>query len=201
MDEKRVEEWAASWIAERIDPRRWCYHNLEHVRMFVADVTEFARASGVSPHELELLRVAGWLHDVGYAIDPADHEEASARLALEVVPAAGGTPAEADAVAALIRATKLALRPRNRLEEIMRDADLGGLGTDGFPEQSQRFRRELEQGGRSFTDLEFWRTEAAFLNGVNYFSEAARRLRGPGLERNRARVAAEVRRLSESRGK
>ena len=81
------------------------------------------------------------------------------------------------------------------------DADLGGLGTDGFPEQSQRFRRELEQGGRSFTDLEFWRTEAAFLNGVNYFSEAARRLRGPGLERNRARVAAEVRRLSECRGK
>ena len=48
MDEKRVEEWAASWIAERIDPRCWCYHNLEHVRMFVADVTEFARASGVS---------------------------------------------------------------------------------------------------------------------------------------------------------
>ena len=87
------------------------------------------------------------------------------------------------------------------LEELMRDADLGRLGTEDFPERALLFRRELEQGGRSFTDLEFWRTEAAFLNGVNYFSEAARRLRGPGLERNRARVAAEVRRLSESRGK
>ena len=74
----RVE--SVAWITERIDARRWCYHHLEHTRMFVEDVTEFGRASGVSAEELELLRVAGWLHDVGYAVDAADHEEVAAGL-------------------------------------------------------------------------------------------------------------------------
>ena len=197
MDEKRVEEWATAWITEKVDARRWHYHNLDHTRMFVADVTEFGRSSGVSAKELELLRVAGWLHDVGYAVDPADHEEASARLAVDVVKSAGGTPEEAERVAGLIRATKLSRSPGNLLEELMRDADLGGLGTDGFRERSLLFRRELESGGRCFSELEFWRLESDFLNGVNYFSAAARRLRGPGLERNRARVADEVRHLAE----
>lgn len=197
MDVKRVEEWATAWITGRIDPRRWCYHHLEHARMVVDDVTEFGRASGVSGKELEALRAAGWLHDVGYAVDPADHEEISARMAPDVVLSCGGTQDEAELVSGLIRATKLSSCPAGLLEKLMRDADLGGLGSDGFRERSLLFRRELEQGGRCFSDLEFWRMEADFLNKVNYFTEAARKLRGPGLERNRARVADEVRRLLE----
>ena len=197
MDEKRVKEWAVAWITERIDARRWCYHHLEHTRMFVEDVTEFGRASGVSAEELELLRVAGWLHDVGYAVDAADHEEVAAGMALDIVRESGGEPGEAGLVASLIRATKLSCSPRNLLEELMRDADLGRLGTEDFPERALLFRRELEQGGRHFSDLEFWRLEAEFLSRVNYFTEAARKLRGPGLERNRARVGEKVRILTE----
>jgi len=86
MDEKRVEEWAVKWIGENLDPRRWCYHHLGHVRDVVADAAEFGRLSGLPESELSLLRAAGWLHDTGYAIDPANHEEASARKAQEALP-------------------------------------------------------------------------------------------------------------------
>ena len=198
MDEKRVAEWATAWITKRIDPERWCYHHLDHTRMVVADVTEFGHAAGVSEKELGLLRAAGWLHDIGYAIDPADHEEVSAQIAPGVIERCGGTLAEAENVAALIRVTKLSTHPGNLFEELLCDADLGSLGTDVFFERSRLFRRELEQGGRSFSDLDFWRMEADFLLRMNYFSEAARKLRGAGLERNRTRVVEKVRRLSEN---
>lgn len=126
MDEKRVEEWAVKWIGENLDPRRWCYHHLGHVRDVVADAAEFGHLSGLPESELSLLRAAGWLHDTGYAIDPANHEEASARKAQEVLPQLGCTPEETLRITGLIRATSLEREPAELAERIMRDADIAG---------------------------------------------------------------------------
>ena len=195
MDEKRVEEWAVKWIGENLDPRRWCYHHLGHVRDVVADAAEFGRLSGLPEPELSLLRAAGWLHDTGYAIDPANHEEASARKAQEVLPQLGCTPEETLRVTGLIRATSLEREPAELAERIMRDADIGRLGTADFVGAALLLRRELAHCGRQFTDLECWQFESGFLGKTEFYTAAARRLRGAGLERNRAWVLNEVARL------
>lgn len=195
MDEKRVEDWAVEWIGGNVDPYRWCYHNLGHARSFVEDVTEFGRASGISGDGLVLLRTAGWLHDIGYAIDPAAHEEASAWEALKLLPRFGYTPEQSRRVAGLIRATMFTYCPGSLMEELMHDADVGRLGSGDFVAQALLFRLELERGGSSFSDAAFWRFEADFLDRMTYCSAAARKLRGPGLEHNRAWVAGELRRL------
>lgn len=197
MDEKRVKEWALEWIGRNLDPDRWCYHQLWHVRRVVEDVTEFGCAAGVSAEELSLLRSAAWLHDAGYATDPKHHEEASARIALEILPGLGVSAGDADTIAALILATDPSRNLESPLEKLIRDADIGQVGSSRFFEAVELLRRELAQNGKHFTDLEFWRFERDFLCNINFRTEAARKLRGPGLERNRSLVAA---RLAELEG-
>lgn len=153
------------------------------------------RLSGLPESELSLLRAAGWLHDTGYAIDPANHEEASARKAQEVLPQLGCTPEETLRITGLIRATSLEREPAELAERIMRDADIGRLGTADFVGAALLLRRELAHCGRQFTDLEFWQFESGFLGKTEFYTAAARRLRGAGLERNRAWVLNEVARL------
>lgn len=77
----------------------------------------------------------------------------------------------------------------------MRDADIGRLGTADFVGAALLLRRELAHCGRQFTDLEFWQFESGFLGKTEFYTAAARRLRGAGLERNRAWVLNEVARL------
>ena len=195
MDDKRAKEWALAWIGKHLDPRRWCYHHLWHVRHVVEDVTEFGREAGVSAHELSCLVTAAWLHDTGYAVNPHRHEEASAKIAHEVLPGLGATAEETGLVASLIMATWPVLAPRTFLEKLMRDADIGQLGTPNFLEAALLLRRELELGGQVFTDHEFWCFERNFLGRICFFSEAAQKLRGSGLELSRALVAEKLARL------
>ncbi|MDR0931737.1 MAG: hypothetical protein LBM70_01785 [Victivallales bacterium] len=200
MDEKQLEKWAIEWIGKNVDPYCYCYHHIDHVRMFVADVTEFGRASHVSDEELSLLRSAGWLHDVGYALDPKFHEEKSACVAQKLLGNFGYTSEEIQQIVELILATRLTAVPKNLPEKLMRDADLGWLGGDDFAGHLSLLRLELERNGKSFTDLEFWRFEADFLKNVAYFSVAAEQLRGKGLIRNRAWVDEQLRQLENSKG-
>ncbi len=197
MDERRAKEWALEWIGKNLDPQRWCYHHLWHVRHVVEDVTEFGREAGVCAHELSCLVTAAWLHDTGYATNPHRHEEASAKIAREVLPGFGATAEETELVASLIMATWPVLTPRTPLEKLMRDADVGQLGTPNFLEAALLLRRELELGGQVFTDHEFWCFERNFLGRICFFSEVAQTLRGPGLELSRALVAGKLACLEE----
>ena len=94
-------------------------------------------------------------------------------------------------------ATWPVLTPRTPLEKLMRDADVGQLGTPNFLEAALLLRRELELGGQVFTDHEFWCFERNFLGRICFFSEAAQTLRGPGLELSRALVAGKLACLEE----
>lgn len=192
MDERRAKEWALEWIGKHLDPQRWCYHHLWHVRHVVEDVTGFGREAGVSAHELSCLISAAWLHDTGYATDPHRHEEASAKIAREVLPGLGASADETEQIASLIMATRPVRTPETLPEKLMRDADVGQLGTPNFLDAALLLRRELEQGGQIFSEREFWRFERNFLARTCFFSDVAQTLRGPGLERSRALVAEKL---------
>jgi predicted metal-dependent HD superfamily phosphohydrolase len=197
MDDKRARDWALEWIGRNLDPQRWCYHHLWHIRHVAEDVAEFGCAAGVSAGELSCLVSAAWLHDTGYATDPRRHEEASAKIAREVLPGLGATAAETELVASLILATWPVLTPHTPLEKLMRDADVGQLGTPNFLEAALLLRRELERGGKVFTEHEFWSFERNFLARIDFFTDIAKKLRGPGLERSRALVVEKLARLEE----
>jgi hypothetical protein len=98
-------------------------------------------------------------------------------VAREILPEYYYITSQIETVCELIMATKLPPNPRNRLEEIMCDADLDYLGrSDMIPVSNTLF---LELKERSMIkSLNDWNTlQMKFISGHQYFTETARNLR------------------------
>lgn len=101
------------------------YHSLAHTRDDVAPATlRLSAIIGVSGEQRILLHTAAYFHDLGFVIQRADHELLSARIAAEMLPTFGYTPAQIEIVHGMIMATKLPQSPRTILEQLLADADL-----------------------------------------------------------------------------
>ena len=187
--DEELERWVRKYLETNVNESRWPYHSLWHTGAVVRDVDLLAGDAGCTPGERRLLHVAALLHDTGYGASPERHEAISSELAGRVLPDFGYAPGEIAVVRRLIEATRLPTAPGDELEMLICDADLGMLGSEEFPAGAQRLRNELELGGKSFTEEEWWRMEMEFLNGVSYYSSAARARFGAGLERNRELAA------------
>jgi uncharacterized protein len=83
--------------------------------------------------------------------------------------------------------------PYNLLEEIMADADLDVLGREDYFVRNELLRREIAAYGRTVSDEEWRLEQIEFLKGHVYFTDAAKKLRQPGKERNIAEVERQLR--------
>ena len=166
-------------------PAGLIYHDVRHTRDVVVPATaEIARAEGVTGEDLLLLLTAAWFHDLGYAETRAGHEAVSARLAAEVLPGFGYSPAQVSRVLALILSTEIARSPQDLLGMILVDADLDGLGSADFPDWSDRLRHEMAAYGQIFTDRQWVVRQCDFLARHLYFTPSARARRAAGIAKN-----------------
>jgi len=65
------------------------------------------------------------------------------------------------------------------LEAILADADLDMLGRDVYWQRHRDLRAEWAAFGQIESDYGWYRIQLAFQSGHQYFTAAARRLRGP----------------------
>lgn len=139
---------------------------------------------GVVGEELLLLRTAAWFHDIGFIERRTGHEECSTRIVAEVLPEFGYCSEQTSTIGLLIMATKLPQSPRSPLACLMADADLDALGRGDFLTTSQRLRDELAATGNPMSDAEWYQTQIDFLGEHEYWTAAAKQLRGPQKRRN-----------------
>lgn len=159
-------------------PADLSYHSYEHTAEDILPAVErLATLCQVEPDELEMLRVGAAYHDLGYINNHLDHEQASTRIAAQVLPGYGFDPEKVDQITSMIMATRLPQAPKNRLEEILVDADLDSLGREDFFIRSQQLHQELAAYGRPLTKREWYQEQLDFLRSHTYFTEAARNLR------------------------
>jgi adenylate cyclase len=153
------------------------YHNVKHTMDVVTQVELIGLGEGVTDEELLLLKTAALFHDTGHAFSYEDHEIHSCQVARELLPEYYYTISQIDTICELIMATKLPPKPRNKLEEIMCDADLDYLGrSDMIPVSNTLF---LELKERSMiSSLKDWNEmQMKFISRHQYFTLTARNLR------------------------
>ena len=182
---RQLEAFVFDYLETYLDHSKYIFHAPSHTRSVCADVRIFAEGSDVSEEERNLLSVAALFHDTGYTVKPLSHENGSVELARKYLPEFGFSQDEIDTVATWIMATRMGAVPESLPEMLLRDADIGYLGTDRFESEAELLRRELTAQGRTFSDPEWIRFEAGFLNTVKFYSPAARCLRGEKLEEHR----------------
>jgi predicted metal-dependent HD superfamily phosphohydrolase len=173
------------------------YHDARHT---FDEVLPAARALvedlGLDARERTRIEVAVAFHDLGFLDTAAHHERAGADLARRALPPLGFGAEDVEAVAGMIRATRLPQRPATPAERIVADADLAVLASPDFLRRNEDLRLELIATGRSLPSAAWLVQQRRFLLAHRYHTDAAERRFGPGRRRNAARLGARLRRLS-----
>jgi predicted metal-dependent HD superfamily phosphohydrolase len=134
------------------------YHNLAHTERVVTNAGLLARHYQLDDKDFFIVTTAAWFHDTGYYVNGAtDHELRGTEMAAAFLQSKGIDEAIILAVQNCIMATCLPQSPKNLLEQIVCDADLFHLGTDEFPEQNKKMRKEAEWRANRKISKHEWR--------------------------------------------
>jgi class 3 adenylate cyclase len=158
-------------------PKNLYYHNVKHTVDVVTQAELIGIGEGVSDEELLLLKTAALFHDSGHTLGYSEHEYKSTLLARHILPGYYYTELQINTICELIMATKLPPNPKNRLEEIMCDADLDYLGRSDMIPVSNTLYNELQEQN-IVTDINEWnKMQINFISNHQYFTKTARTLR------------------------
>lgn len=151
-------------------PKQYHYHNPEHTLYVQEKALEIGRHEGCSEDELNLLNIAALWHDTGYTRIYRNHEDQSCQLARQYLPKYGITSTDIETICCIIMATKIPQTPKNKLEEIIADADLEYLGTDTFETKSQNLFYELQSINSLLTEDKWNEMQISFISKHKYFT-------------------------------
>lgn len=149
------------------------YHSIAHTKDVVRAVERYALLEGVTDEGLFLLKSAATYHDAGFVESYEKNEPIGARMAEEILPKYGYSEQHILQIKELIFVTQIPHQPKNKLEEIICDADLDYLGRDDFHEIADKLRRELREHGKIDSDRKWDEMQIAFLRMHRYFTPTA----------------------------
>eukprot|EP00762_Andalucia_godoyi_P005307 ANDGO_06705.mRNA.1 hypothetical protein len=170
-------------------PAHLLYHCTDHTRKDVLPMAErLGKEQGISEAELRLLKVAALFHDTGYLDVYPKNEPFGVKRAQEELPKWGYSPEEIEHISRIIMATMMPQNPGDDiLCKLMCDADLGHLGTEWFFLRSESLRIEFTKQGilkPETTPRDWNESNLKFLESHSYWSDAGKRILGPGKEKN-----------------
>src|SRR5688572_10798880 len=133
---QEVQQFVKNIFATRVSPA-FVFHDINHTRDVVRACEEIGSRYQLSDEEELALLIGAWVHDIGYSSGSANqHEEHSQKLAVAFLTEKRVPQQLIDMVSGCITATRMPQTPTNQIEQIICDADLYHLGTDGFEEKN-----------------------------------------------------------------
>ncbi|SOD79876.1 Pycsar system effector family protein [Spirosoma fluviale] len=178
MTAKLIPQIEAHVVTEFSDHSRpdLTYHTLAHTQGVVHAAEQLANHYKLDETQELVVLAAAWFHDIGYLSGPPeDHEERSASLASDFLTELGVSIGVIEQVKGCILATKLPQSPRNRLEEILCDADMYHLASDDYKDKQKLLRKEKENlTGVAISGSDWRQKNIALLETHQYFTKYAR---------------------------
>lgn len=182
-------------LTEKLPPEL-TYHHVDHTRRDVLPAARYlCQREEVSESEERLVLAAALFHDVGYLDQYKKNEPFGAARARHELPAWGYSPQEISEICEIIMATEMPQNPKNKLQNIMCDADLGHLGSQLFFSQSEGLRRELIGVGilpPTMTPAKWNEDNLKFLDSHHYWTETAQKEWEPVKRQNMKQIQASL---------
>jgi len=160
-------------------PKTYYYHCVDHTVYVVEKVNEIGKHEKCSDEDLRLLTAAALWHDTGFISTYDNHEEEGLRLAKKHLPEFGFSTAEINIICGMIEATRIPQTPKNKLEEIIADADLEYLGTPHAERIATNLYKELYAKDNTLTEAKWDEIQISFLEKHHYFTKYCRENRNP----------------------
>ena len=172
MEYEKIKKIILKELKENL-PEHLSYHSVMHVKDVINAVEEIAVAENVGGEDLMLLKTAALLHDSGFLHGAKDHEEKSCEIAQEYLLDYGYNQPQIDKIKGMIMATKIPQSPKNKLEEILADADLDYLGRDDFFKIGDKLFDELTMFGIVNSERDWNLLQEKFLESHHFFTKTA----------------------------
>lgn len=173
----KLTELYAFYVFSKKIPSTYYYHSWQHTLSVVKSCKILAQKMGLSAGQIELLAVAAYLHDVGYALSVDEHEAAGVVMAKRFLAHNDYDFKNIQEVADCIASTTAGCCPQNILQQILCDADLCSLGSETGFLWSKRLRSERETLlGKTYSDVEWLQLNIHFYENHQYHTPAARQL-------------------------
>ncbi len=161
------------------------YHNLPHTLAVRTACLQLGREIGLSSDDLEALQLAALFHDTGFTQTYNGHEDASREIVRQFLEQENYPEAGIQKIIACIEVTYPPNRPTNALEEIIRDADLIHLGSDGYSANLEALRHEWSVFlGQVYSEEEWYKLNYRFLKNQSFFTDAAKSFYGSKRDMN-----------------
>jgi predicted metal-dependent HD superfamily phosphohydrolase len=170
----KVEKYVTESLSKVI-PNFRHFHNLDHTLDVVNISNSIALEERITQEEIEMIKIAAWFHDMGYIICCEGHEAQSSIFAQKFLEENLYPKDKIDNIINCILSTKIPQSPKNKMEEILCDADLHHLGLPDLEEKGKLLKKELEIiDMKIFTDLEWLIFSYQFIKEHKFYTHYAK---------------------------
>ncbi|NVK08406.1 MAG: HD domain-containing protein [Tenacibaculum sp.] len=140
---QETEQFVIDLLSEKLD-KNFVYHNIAHTQRVVEKSLELIEGESFSEEQQQILTLAAWFHDVGYTVNPENHEEESIKIATDFLKTKEVEEGIIDEVSKLIASTQMGAKPQTELEKVLRDADCSHVGSKNYTDFNELLRKERE---------------------------------------------------------
>ena len=178
------------------------FHGFDHAR-YVVESSEFiGKNSGLTDDELKLVKLCAWFHDAGFAIDPENHEEESAKIAAACLASKGADEELISIVRNNILATRIPQQPKDLVARVLCDADLMHLAEEDYFERIDKMRKEWANlSGEKISKRKFHKISVKFFQKHEYHTDFAKKELQPKKEKIFELLQKEVYMLEQEKEK
>lgn len=178
----------------------YTYHNLEHTIQVVDKIKILTKEENVGPEDTENLILAGWFHDLGYVDDADNHEEESRKIASDFLKQHRFPEERIAKIGELILATDKFYKPKNHLEEIIKDADMYHLASDDYFRICENLRQEIKEvHHQKFSKLKWAELNISFFAKHQFYTKFAKENWQPEKEKNVEKILSSIRNMKEEK--
>ncbi|PZX94521.1 phosphohydrolase [Flavobacterium aquariorum] len=177
----------------------YTYHNFDHTTGVVNAVNRLCDEEKISLLDREILLIAAWFHDTGYANGCTKHEDSSTEIATHFLKEKGKSEEYIAKISDLIKATAKEYVPQTLLEKIIKDADYYHILNDDYIFECEGLRKEWENiEDKVFTDIEWAKENEFFLSKVHqFYTPYAIENWQPLKEKNIKRLRKKIKKMSK----
>jgi len=193
-----VAEYVSDYLSRQLR-KDFCYHSSFHTFSVVNAVDMLCTATGISDAQKRILLVAAWFHDIGYTRQIHDHEKAGTLIASQFLKNQKINKEEIAIVSACILATQIPQQPKNKLEQILCDADLLYIAESNFLKGSNQLREEWSATiNKIYTDTEWYQLNIQFLKTHKFHLQYSKEQFDKGKTNNLQKLLAKLQEVTNS---
>jgi predicted metal-dependent HD superfamily phosphohydrolase len=192
-----VEQFVVNLLNENLESS-FVYHSVSHTQRVVEKTKELIEGMQIEEKAAEKLMIAAWFHDTGFIKSIENHEEESVKIAKGFLNGQKISEDVISEISSLIMATKMGVKPKLKLEKIIKDADCAHLGGKNFSDYTSLLRKEWELTKEYVVSDEKWNEENIhFLTNHRFYTGFAAKNWNKGESKNLAQLLKVQKKLSQ----